>query len=61
MNEVTGQDYRWFFDQTWFSAEECRAMRQPYQHFYDSYFGEGRASTRQQMPRETALISLTYL
>ena len=23
VNEVTGQDYRWFFDQTWFSAEEC--------------------------------------
>jgi aminopeptidase N len=23
VNEVTGRDYRWFFDQTWFSAEEC--------------------------------------
>jgi len=23
VNEVAGQDYRWFFDQTWFSAEEC--------------------------------------
>ena len=23
VNEVTGQDYRWFFDQTWFSAEQC--------------------------------------
>jgi hypothetical protein len=23
VNEVTGQDYRWFFDQTWFSAELC--------------------------------------
>jgi hypothetical protein len=23
VNEVTGQDWRWFFDQTWYSAEEC--------------------------------------
>jgi peptidase M1-like protein len=23
VNEITGQDYRWFFDQTWFSAEQC--------------------------------------
>ncbi|HEV7501306.1 MAG TPA: M1 family metallopeptidase, partial [Vicinamibacteria bacterium] len=23
VNEVTGQDYRWYFDQTWYSAEEC--------------------------------------
>jgi len=23
VSEVTGRDYRWFFDQTWFSAEEC--------------------------------------
>jgi hypothetical protein len=23
VNEVTHQDYRWFFDQTWFSAELC--------------------------------------
>jgi Peptidase family M1 domain len=23
VNEVTGQDWRWYFDQTWFSAEEC--------------------------------------
>ena len=23
VNEVTGQDWRWFFDQTWHSAEEC--------------------------------------
>jgi hypothetical protein len=23
VNEVTGQDWRWYFDQTWYSAEEC--------------------------------------
>src|SRR5205823_8377154 len=23
VNEVTGQDYRWFFEQTWSSAEQC--------------------------------------
>jgi hypothetical protein len=23
VNEVTGQDYRWFFDQTWFSSDLC--------------------------------------
>jgi aminopeptidase N len=23
VSEVTGQDWRWYFDQTWFSAEEC--------------------------------------
>jgi hypothetical protein len=23
VNEVTGQDYQWFFDQTWYSAEQC--------------------------------------
>jgi hypothetical protein len=23
VNEVTGRDWRWYFDQTWFSAEEC--------------------------------------
>jgi hypothetical protein len=23
VSEVTGQDYRWFFDQTWFSSEQC--------------------------------------
>jgi hypothetical protein len=23
VNEVTGQDYRWFFDETWFSSELC--------------------------------------
>ena len=23
VNEVTGQDWRWYFDQTWFSAEQC--------------------------------------
>lgn len=23
VNEVTGQDYRWYFDQTWFSSELC--------------------------------------
>jgi hypothetical protein len=23
VNEVTGKDYRWFFDETWFSAEQC--------------------------------------
>ena len=23
VNEVTGQDWRWYFDQTWFSADEC--------------------------------------
>jgi len=23
VNEVTGRDWRWFFDETWFSAEEC--------------------------------------
>lgn len=23
VNEVTGQDYRWFFEQTWFSNERC--------------------------------------
>ena len=23
VDEVTGKDYRWFFDQTWFSAELC--------------------------------------
>jgi hypothetical protein len=23
VNEVTGQDYRWYFDQTWFSSERC--------------------------------------
>ena len=23
VSEVTGRDYRWFFDQTWFSAEQC--------------------------------------
>ncbi len=23
VDEVTGQDYRWFFDQTWFSSEQC--------------------------------------
>ena len=23
VNEVTGRDWRWYFDQTWYSAEEC--------------------------------------
>src|SRR4030095_601683 len=23
VNEVTGRDYRWYFDQTWFSADLC--------------------------------------
>ncbi len=23
MNEVTGKDYRWFFDETWFSSGLC--------------------------------------
>ena len=23
VNEVTGQDWRWYFDQTWYSADEC--------------------------------------
>jgi hypothetical protein len=23
VNEVTGRDWRWYFDQTWFSADEC--------------------------------------
>src|SRR5215470_17111784 len=23
VREVTGQDYRWFFEQTWFSSELC--------------------------------------
>ena len=23
VNEVTGQDFRWYFDQTWYSAEQC--------------------------------------
>jgi hypothetical protein len=23
VSEVSGRDYRWFFDQTWFSAEQC--------------------------------------
>jgi hypothetical protein len=23
VNEVTGADYRWFFDQTWYSSEQC--------------------------------------
>src|SRR5262245_31589135 len=33
VNEVTGQDYRWFFDETWFSSNLCdytvRVRNQP--------------------------------
>ena len=53
VNEVTGQDWRWYFDQTWFSAEECdysvevkvaRAVRP--QGFLDESGPRGRAAGR---------------
>jgi hypothetical protein len=50
VNEVTGQDWRWYFEQTWFSADECdyavtvRNVRQrvPEGHF-DGGAGAGPA------------------
>jgi hypothetical protein len=46
VNEVTGQDYRWYFDQTWFSSDLCdyaiavrNARRRPLRGFGDAAAG----------------------